>query len=235
MGKEFLGETPYIKINTEQFDDIINSLESIGLKDQKLQDIIFKLNKMRHISVYDMLKEYPSIVQKLAEKLGKYVYPMQIKGDKDITLPPICKTFTKTLIHVFSNCVEHGIEDIDTRAKQEKDEMATIKCSYKVENNKLYLRIGDDGAGINTNKLISNAIKKGLVSKEECNNMDEGERLKLIFLDKLSTKDTIDVVAGRGIGMSAIKEEVDKYGGTILINNKTGKGVDFEFILPLKG
>ncbi len=236
LGEEFLNKNPTIKIDEQKLDNIILEISNLDITEsqkQKFDLVLSDLEKLRYISVYDTLKEYPLRVKKLAQKLEKYIYPLEIIGDKNIILPPKYKAFMKTLIHVFNNCIDHGIEDIETRAKQGKDEIATIKCFYKVDNKILTLNISDDGAGIDTKKLVSYATEKGLIERENCQKMSEDEKLELIFLSKLSTKESVSTTSGRGVGMAAVKEELDKLGGKLLIKNKINKGVNFKFILPL--
>ncbi len=236
IGEEFLNKNPTIKIDEQKLDNIILEISNLNIAEsqkQKFDSILSDLKKLRYISVYNTLKEYPLRVKNLAQKLEKYIYPLEIIGDKNIVLPPKYKAFMKTLIHVFNNCIDHGIEDIDTRAKNGKDEIATIKCFYKVDNKILTLNISDDGAGIDTKKLVSNAVEKGLLERENCQNMSEDEKLGLIFLSKLSTKESVSTTSGRGVGMAAVKEELDKLGGKLFIENKINKGVNFKFILPL--
>ncbi len=236
IGEDFLNETPHIKIDIKQFNDILSKLHTLNIsyhQDPQCEKIITRLEKLSYINLFDALKEYPSRVHALAEKLGKSIYPLEIKGDKNTLLPPKFKDFLKTLVHVFGNCVEHGIEEMDIRAELKKDEIATIKCSYYTDDDKLFLDIADDGSGINTDKVVQNAIKKGLIDKNESSKMSEKEKLKLIFLDQLSTKKKVSITAGRGVGMSAVQNEVNKLGGQILIDNKTNEGINFRFILPL--
>ena len=63
--------------------------------------------------------------------------------------------------------------------------------------------------------------------------MSEDEKLELVFADSLTTKNNISTVSGRGVGMSAVKSEVDKVNGNIKIINNIGSGVEFIFTLPL--
>ena len=63
--------------------------------------------------------------------------------------------------------------------------------------------------------------------------MSEKQKIFLIFEDNLSTKDDVTISSGRGIGMSAIKGEIEKLKGKININNKPNLGVEFIFSIPL--
>jgi len=165
--------------------------------------------------------------------LDKYIYPMEIIGDETITVSDKFTPFIKSLIHVFNNCVDHGIEDIETRIENGKDEMGTIRCSFEQVADLIILEIGDDGAGVDIEKICEKVIKNGDFTKEEIDLMSEDEKLDFLFYDGISSRDNASVTSGRGMGMSAIKHNVQKIGGKILVQNTKGKGVTFKFMLPL--
>ena len=237
LGKEFLNDGLSLKIDAKQVDKLIKKIENLSADDfneKDMEEIKNDLYKFRFESVYNMLKEYPRQVKNIAEKLEKLVYPLEIKGDKNIILPPKFKPFMKSLIHLFNNSLDHGIEDMETRANSGKDEIGLLVCEYKKKDDKLILEISGDGAGINVPKLVSSAIKNGIKSKDECDKMSEAEKLELIFAEKISTKDNVSMISGRGVGMGAIKEEMLKLGGILKIKNRVGQGVKFSFVLPAK-
>jgi two-component system chemotaxis sensor kinase CheA len=54
-----------------------------------------------------------------------------------------------------------------------------------------------------------------------------------MFASGLSTKDQVTTVSGRGIGLSAIRQQVDDLGGRIAVISKPGQGTCFRFVFPL--
>jgi len=114
---------------------------------------------------------------------------------------------------------------METRVENEKDEIGTISCNFSKSDTTLKLVISDDGSGINIEKLIQNAKKKGFEIQDN--------PLMLVFADSLSTKEELSSTSGRGVGMSAIKSEVDKLNGNIEIKNSIGSGVEFIFTFAL--
>ena len=55
----------------------------------------------------------------------------------------------------------------------------------------------------------------------------------MIFNDQFSTKNEVSQISGRGVGMAAVKAEIEKLGGDIIINSQKDKGTTFEFVVPL--
>jgi two-component system chemotaxis sensor kinase CheA len=199
-----------------------------------LQNILDDILSLNLTPLYTQFISYPSLVAKTADNLGKKIYPMKIKGDHTILVPAEFKNFTKTLIHIYRNCVDHGIEDPDTRDIFYKDEYGTIETNFFIYEKKLIIEISDDGSGININKVIDKALKSNAVTKEKIEELSENEKLMLIFHDRVSTRDEVSHISGRGVGLSAVKEELEKLNGRIEIENQPVQGVMFRFIIPLE-
>lgn len=238
LGDEFLSSNLSLNVNCETLNSmelkLNNILKYVEIDHQtEFQHILCDLEKFKYETVHKMLYIYPSLVKQMSQKLGKEIYTLEIVGDKRLSVSDKFKPFMKSLVHLFNNCVDHGIEDIETRALNEKDEIGTIKCLFSSTSDSLELIISDDGAGIDIDKLSNSAIKNGIVSLNDLESMSEDEKLELVFADSLTTKNNISTVSGRGVGMSAVKSEVDKVNGNIKIINNIGSGVEFIFTLPL--
>lgn len=227
LGKEFLNVSAYLSINRDALDALEFKIKMLESKEThaKLLEIFHDFEEIRYETVYDMLKIYQVAIKQIARKLEKEVYPLEIVGDRTLVASPHFKPFMKSLLHLFNNCVDHGIEDMDTRIENGKDEIGTILCKFSREDDDLQIIISDDGAGINIEKLIKNAQKKGISI--------DTDPIMLVFADNLSTKEELSTTSGRGVGMSAIKSEVNKLGGKIKIENNVGIGACFVFTLPL--
>ncbi len=235
LGEKFLEASCSLMIDVTSLDSLelkLKKLASDGMEDI-FEDIFYDFERFRYELMYDMLSIYPLSIKSIAQKLEKEIYPVEILGDKNLKINHKYKLFTQSLIHLFNNCVDHGIEDTDIRVENGKDEIGTIKCSYEHIDNNLQIIISDDGAGINIDKLTMSAIQNGIKTENEIDAMSDDEKLSLVFLDSLSTKDKLSTVSGRGIGMSAIKSEIEKLNGKIVINNSNGSGVEFIFLLPI--
>ena len=227
LGEDFLSATSKISIDTQTLDTLESKIKALKSNDsqERLSDILHDFEVIKYESVYEMLHMYQTAVKQMAQKLEKEIYPLEIIGDKNLVVSSKIKPFIKSLIHLFNNCVDHGIEDMETRIENEKDEMGKITCQFFKNEDGLQIRISDDGGGINIEKLRASAKNKGITVN--------GDQSMLVFADNLSTKEQLSSTSGRGVGMSAIKSEVTKLGGNIEINNNIGVGVEFIFTLPL--
>jgi len=90
------------------------------------------------------------------------------------------------------------------------------------------IRVTDDGEGIDRavleNKLIANGEDKTDVERLTLS--------ELVFREGLSSRETAGLVSGRGVGLNAVKVELDRLGGAIVVETEPGRGTAFTFILP---
>jgi two-component system chemotaxis sensor kinase CheA len=56
---------------------------------------------------------------------------------------------------------------------------------------------------------------------------------QLIFLPGITTTETADMAAGRGIGMDIVKKKLEKLGGSIELAFKAGSFTRFTIMIPL--
>ena len=63
--------------------------------------------------------------------------------------------------------------------------------------------------------------------------MSDRESLNLIFLPGFSTAERITNVSGRGVGMDVVKTNIEKIGGTVDVQSKTGHGTTLKIKIPL--
>jgi two-component system chemotaxis sensor kinase CheA len=55
-----------------------------------------------------------------------------------------------------------------------------------------------------------------------------------VFEPQFSTRTEVTELSGRGVGLDAVKHEVEKIGGTVDLESTAGKGTTFIFRLPLQ-
>lgn len=138
------------------------------------------------------------------------------------------------LIHLLKNAVVHGIEPPETRRLVGKPERGTISVRVDVEGGSLRLTVRDDGAGISASKLRERAVAMGRMTRHQADSINDRDAIQLIFDRGLTTADRVDLNAGRGVGMSIVKEAIEARGGTIVIDSIQTRGTTFSIVLPLE-
>ncbi len=191
------------------------------------------LKKMQHKSLKEMLRIYPEHTYQLADRMGKVINSFTIEGDEVMLDNDYYSNFIRSLVHVFRNIVDHGIEYPDERVYLGKSEAGNIHVLIETNDELFKITISDDGAGFDEDKLIANAIEKGKYTADQIRTFSKEQILNLAFETDISTADEITVVSGRGMGLSTVKHEAEKLNGRIQLNNYPGKGSCITFVIPI--
>ena len=136
-------------------------------------------------------------------------------------------------MHLLRNAVAHGIELPETRRLLGKSEVGKIHVQVKSEETHIILKISDDGRGIFADGLKEKAVRNGLITGAQAEQMSRDEAFSLIFLAGLTTADKISQIAGRGVGMNIVKQNIARQKGTIAIESAMQKGTTFTVRLPV--
>lgn len=198
-----------------------------------LSNILHEILKLDYTPLYNLMISYPDIIEQLATKLDKKVNRVEIIGDRNILVPNDFRALIKNFIHIYRNSVDHGIESIEERITKGKKEFGTIKTSFIKKNNNIIIEISDDGRGIDIEKVKNKVQSNKLLSVQNIDSLSEQELLQIIFNEHFTTKDETTLISGQGIGLSIIKEEIDRLGGTISLENEYEQGIKFTFNIPV--
>lgn len=230
-GDDFLQDEEFFYIKKEKLIEIENKIrEVLNLNESKI--ILPLIKSLRNKSLKDLLRNYPDYVMKLSEKLGKTVKPFKVTGDDVMIDASFYQNVLKSITHIFRNCVDHGIETEDERLEAGKEQVGSISCHLRDLQDNFQVIIADDGKGIDVKLLEQKVLAKGLYNEEELNMMNYSEKVNLIFEQGMTTKENTNYISGRGVGMSAVKQAVEKCGGKIELDNKEGYGMVFTLTLP---
>jgi len=236
LGRDFMNSEAQFKIDKILITNLekkIVSLCSLNTQNkQECTEILNEIKKIKHKPLKYYLSSYPQLCQQLCLSLNKSVYPVELNGSSELYVIDKYKPFINSLIHIFRNCCDHGIETKEDRVSLNKDEIGTIKCCFESRDNTLYIEISDDGKGIDTEALRKKILQKELVSKKEIHDLSENDILEFIFNDNLSTNDKVTHTSGRGIGLSVVKDELNKIYGEIHVETHLNQGTLFKIKLP---
>jgi signal transduction histidine kinase len=189
------------------------------------------LESRRNHSVASLCRNMGEMAQRLAEGLNKEIEFKVIGEDFDLDQLKL-QIVKDALVHMIRNSIDHGIEERPIREKLGKKQKADLIIECKREGNFASISIRDDGRGIDVDKVITKAIAMKAIKPEDVRKLSETEKLALIFLPNLSTKDSATTISGRGVGMDAVKGFADILGGLITIQTKQNMGTEFTLTFP---
>ena len=163
----------------------------------------------------------------LANRLGKGTLALEIRdGGVRLDLRKWEGVWAE-MVHLIRNAVDHGIEPEEVRRQAGKALPATLKLTTRLVGNSLEIEVADDGAGVDWNAVRTAARRRGLPHAT-----DEDLR-EVLFADGLTTKTRVTGVSGRGVGLAAIRHQVEVRNGHITIDSTAGVGTTFCLIFPL--
>lgn len=231
-----------IRNQTEVHADLVetltrleNEIDELGTGTSKLIQNVTSIQDSvigsRLISISQVLDRFPRMVRDLARNEGKQVN-LVIEGETVEIDVKVADRIYDPLLHIIRNAVHHGIETPKIRESIGKTPEGTITLSASYEGNQVILRIANDGAPLDTDKIARRALSQGFVMPEELEMMDEDGIGRLIFKAGLSTADDAGLVAGRGVGLDVVKTGVENLGGSIDVSSNP-LGTEFTLRLPI--
>ncbi|MCH8531439.1 MAG: Hpt domain-containing protein [Saccharospirillum sp.] len=169
------------------------------------------------------------IVRQVAGELGKNVDFIvgNAEGEVDRT---VLERMISPLEHMLRNAVDHGIEPAEERSRQGKDAKGMVRLDLSREGGDVVLRLNDDGAGMDVQRIKQKAIERGLLDPNS--DLNDKEILQYILEAGFSTAEKVTQISGRGVGMDVVNSEVKQLGGTMSIDSRLGEGSVFTIRLP---
>jgi two-component system chemotaxis sensor kinase CheA len=158
---------------------------------------------------------------------------LQVEGQDTELDKSLLEAIKDPLTHAVRNSLDHGIESPEVRQAAGKNPEGTLKLRAAQEGSHVIIEVSDDGAGIAVEKVRQKAIERGLITAERAAHLAERELLQLIFLPGFSTAAAVTNVSGRGVGMDVVRTNVEKIGGKVEIDSRSGKGTTLRLRIPL--
>ena len=199
---------------------VVNDLQEHGMR-------------LRMLPVSTVFNTFPRAMRDLARSFKKDVRLILEGGDTELD-KKVLEEINDPLIHIMRNAVDHGIESEENRVGMGKPAQGTIRMSARQEGDHIVIEVSDDGSGIDPDKVIAAAIRKGYISEAEAQSISPREAIYLIFEKGFSTSTIITEISGRGVGMDVVREFiVEKLKGSLDVTSEIGKGSTFRLTIPL--
>jgi chemosensory pili system protein ChpA (sensor histidine kinase/response regulator) len=218
---------------TESLKELRDFFEYFG-SDIKDMDTMIKLLKSdltdaRMMEIGILFKRFMKPVKDIAKQHGKNV-EFLIAGSLTKIDRVIFERLFTPLMHLIMNSIIHGIEKSDERVLKNKKPGGTVTLSASRAGGTVVIEVVDDGRGIDTQKIFKRAVEQGLLSADD--KPTKEELISLIFIPGFSTAEQIDMAAGRGIGMNAVRRMIAGINGIIEISTDEGLGTTIRIKVP---
>lgn len=210
----------------ENMNDTIEYLERITTN---LNEAVMKV---RMVPVERVFNRFPRLVRDLSKELGKEI-ELQMSGEETEVDRTVIDEIGDPLLHLIRNSLDHGVEKPDVRVQKGKPSQGTVVLKAYPDGNNVVIEVGDDGAGINDEKVAQKAIEKGLITEHEAEMMSVEDRIGLLFRPGFSTAEVVSDVSGRGVGLDVVKSKIEAINGVVEVETARDRGSKFIIRLPL--
>jgi chemosensory pili system protein ChpA (sensor histidine kinase/response regulator) len=209
-------------------DDVARTSDNLLTQQSRVNTELQEgLMETRLVSFNSIVPRLRRLVRTTSKELEKPV-KLEVRGAEGEMDKTVLEGVIAPLEHMLRNALAHGIEK--DRSKQKKPNQGSIIIDVRREATEVVISVADDGAGINRKKIRKLALEKGIIKK--------GARIKDENLDKLilhsgfSTVEEVSKLAGRGVGMDVVSNQINLLGGSLDISSELHVGTKFDIRLP---
>lgn len=230
VGELVLARNQILQLNNSVNDAALqNAMQRLNLITSELQEGVMK-TRMQPIG--NVWSKFPRVVRDLSAMCGKEVR-IEMEGKETELDKTIIEAIKDPLTHLIRNTVDHGIERPEVRRQAGKAVEGLLRLRAFHEGGQVIIEIIDDGAGLNLERIRNKAVEKGLISPEAASRLADRDAAQLIFLPGFSTAEKVSNVSGRGVGMDVVKTNIEKIGGSVDLQTRSGQGTTIRIKIPL--
>lgn len=252
---DFVQEPPTssIRVASDKLDDMMNLISELVASQARLSLLAEKTNdpallgvaeEMEKISrqlrdkTFDIclipiehtLIRFKRLIRDLSKELNKRIV-FEAEGTETELDKNVIEHLSDCLIHIFRNCIDHGIENEKERARKGKNPEGKILLKAYNSGANVVIEVQDDGAGVKQEKVKSRALEKGLITADQA--LSEKEVYDLLFHPGFSTANAVTAVSGRGVGMDVVRKKIKELRGEVNISSVVDKGTTISISIPL--
>jgi two-component system chemotaxis sensor kinase CheA len=230
VGELVLTRNQILQFNAGREDSALNATsQRLNLITSELQEGVMKTRMQPIGTVWNKL---PRVVRDMALSLGKQIR-VELEGEGTELDRTIIEAIKDPLVHLVRNACDHGIETPECRVRAGKPAQAKLTLRAWHEGGQVNIEIGDDGAGIDLDRVKQKALASGLLREDAAEKLSDREVTQLIFRAGFSTAKSVTNISGRGVGLDVVKSNIEKIGGVVDVSSQPGKGVTVRLRIPL--
>lgn len=190
------------------------------------------VRELRLVAVEMVFNRFPRMVRSLSRELNKDV-ALVMTGQDTLLDRLVVDELGDPLVHLLRNALDHGMEPPDARLAAGKPAQGTVRLGAYQEGTQVVIEVGDDGRGMDVERILAKAVSQGLVSAAHAEQLDAESALDFVFAPGFSTAEAVTSVSGRGVGLDVVRNKITSLGGAIEVDNRPGEGTTFRIRLPL--
>jgi two-component system chemotaxis sensor kinase CheA len=242
----------YVTVQTERLDRLLNiageltvtttrleyedragapSTETLRILTGLVRGLQEEIMRTRLLPARTLFAGLPRLVRDASKARGVDVDLVLDEGNIGLDRG-IVDRFSGVLAHLVQNSVAHGIEPPRERVAAGKPARGSIRLRLRREQETVAVELDDDGRGLDHDAIRTQAVERGIWSQAQAAQATPAELSELVFSAGFSTRQTADSHAGRGIGLTAVRQTVRELGGTLRVESARGQGTRIRIHLP---
>src|SRR5205823_2503391 len=188
--------------------------------------------RVRRVEIGRLFSRLLQPVRELARREQKEV-TLAFSGEETEIDKALVERIAEPLLHLLRNAVAHGVEPPEVRAALGKPRAGTVTLTARQAGDAVEIVVADDGQGIDLAGVRRALVAAGRVDAEAAASLDEASLFAALFEPGVSTRVAVDDVAGRGVGLDAVRDALQHLRGTVSVTSSAGHGAAFTVRLPL--
>lgn len=243
----------WLRLRVDQIDGLERRALQLRLEQQKLLELLpqatgplqqqgqrcqaalgelqVAMQELRLVTFASIAPRLQGVVSTLACDLGKEVQ-LQIDGGELRLDHLLLEALVDPLLHAMRNALDHGLEPAAERIAAGKPGRGKLRLEAEWRAQDLHVTLEDDGRGISIPELKRQAMARGLISPAQAQQLTQQEALMLCMLPGLSTARGVTSISGRGVGLDAVLQAVERLGGRIGLQSRPGAGTRLSLTVP---
>ena len=209
---------------------VLAAEDDLAAQARQASDLQRDLLRTRMVEFESVAERLYAIVRQAAKETGKQI-KLDIVGGSIEMDRSVLDRMVPAFEHLLRNAVVHGIEAPARRVQAAKPQVGTVEIRVSQQGNDVAVEFRDDGAGFDLGRIRDKAVACGLIAPGQP--LSDQEVAQLVFAPGVTTTDEVTELAGRGIGLDAVRSEVNAVGGRLETSTQAGQGSVFRMVLPL--
>ncbi len=187
---------------------------------------------LRMVPLAEVLEDYQRVVRDLGRELGKKV-SLEVDGKFTEVDKRLLEQIQGPLMHLLRNAVDHGVEPPAEREATGKPAGGRICLRAYHKGGAVVIEVEDDGRGLDPQLFRRRAVERGLLGPDEAAALSDEDALYLVCRPGFTTRGQATSVSGRGVGLDAVKTQVERVNGALSIQSRAGEFTRMRLFLPL--
>jgi two-component system chemotaxis sensor kinase CheA len=222
----------FTQSSTSGWSSLVESLQTVCREARVIQaqsavvsqSVEESIQGLRLMPLAPFFENYAKSVRDAARRSAKEVR-FHVRADGTEIDRAVLTRLSDALLHLVRNAVVHGLEKPDQRLALGKPIEGNLTLEARSAGTHAVILVSDDGAGVDEERVRAKARALGLD--------DSVDILELLTHPGFSTRDSVDELSGRGVGLDVVLGIVRGLNGTLELTSLRGQGTVFTIRVPI--